>query len=232
MHHDKPTEGTTSENSIHMYTDWMPIVLTPELAAEAGTRIVAESGWEALSLRGVASELSVTPMALYRHVSDSDSLKAAVVQAIIERFIAAKPSGDTRADLADWARSFHQHLTKYPGLSANLLTMWFESPALLERIDDLLVLVHEAGLDGFEEVAVVNAVFMYVLMRCEAERSVRSAGAVRRSLRTASASRPLDRLTTLAKHYTTAEFDAHFEFGLTSLIAGLPLPAPRRKRTR
>jgi hypothetical protein len=115
----------------------------------------------------------------------------------------------------------------YPGLAGHLLTHWFESPALLERIDDLLGVVQASGLDGFEAVATVNAVFTYVLMRCETEQAVRSAGAVRRSLRTAAASRPLSRLNELASHYTTAQFDAHFDFGLDALIAGMPIATPQ-----
>lgn len=211
----------------------MSVGLTPESVIEAGARIVERSGWAALSLRAAASELGVTPMALYRHVGESESLKAAVVESIIGRFGAAERSGDTSSDLADWARRLRSELFRYPGLAGHLLTTWFDSPALLEHIDDLLGVVKDADLDGFEAVAVVNAVFTYVLMRCEAERSVRSAGAVRRALRTAGASRPLDRLNALAEHYTTAQFDAHFEFGLTSLIAGMPLPVTsRRRRTR
>lgn len=169
-------------------------------------------------------------MALYRHVGESESLKAAVVEFIVERCGVVPRTGDTGRDLAEWARGFHRHLTTYPGLAGHLLTTWFESAAMLEQIDDLLGLVQESDLDGFEAVAVVNAVFTYVLMRCEAERSVRSAGAVRRSLRTAGTSRPLDRLNALAEHYATAEFNAHFEFGLTSLIAGMPLPPQSRQR--
>jgi AcrR family transcriptional regulator len=206
-------------------------VLAPELVVEAGVRLVDRDGWAVLSLRAVASELSVTPMALYRHVGDSDSLIAAIAEAIVERAPVVVASGDVATDLGDWARRFHHHLSRYPGVAGHLLTMWFDSPAMLERVNDLLELVGEHGLDGFEAVAVTNAVFIYVLMRCEAERTVRTAGAVSRTLRTAAASRPLDRLNALALHYTTAKFDAHFEFGLKSLISGmLPVRSTEVKR--
>ena len=71
--------------------------------------------------------------------------------------------------------------------------------------------------------AVANAVFTYVLMRAEAERQVRSAGVVKRRLRTSGLSKDLPRLRSLANHYTTAEFDIHFELGLNVLIAGMNL---------
>jgi len=171
--------------------------------------------------------LGVTPMALYRHVPDSAALAATVMDLIVDGCARIGNSGDVAADLADWARRFHGDLSAFPGVAGWLLTHWFESGPMLDRIDELLGVVEDRGLDGFDAVAVTNAVFTYVLMRCEAEREVRSAGAVKRQLRTSKASRPLTRLNALASHYTTARFDAHFEFGLQALIAGMPLPKGR-----
>jgi AcrR family transcriptional regulator len=204
-------------------------MLSPDVVIEAGMRVLEVSGWEGLSLRAVAGELGVTPMALYRHVSESTALKAAVVEAVVDSMNGRARTGDLRVDLSEWARRLRDHLSRYPGVAGHLITNWFESPAILEQIDDMLNRLHRSGVDGFEAVASVNAVFMYALMRCEAERSVRNAGAVRRSLRTAAASRPLDRLNALAAHYTTAQFDAHFEFGLRSLITGMAIPAASGK---
>lgn len=206
--------------------------MTRQSVVEAGARVVEESGWAGLSLRAVATELGVTPMALYRHVGDSEKLKAAIVEEVIEQLAPVATSNQLGEGLADWARQFHDLLSRYPGLAGHLISSWFESSATLGQIEELLARVQASGVDGFDAVAVVNAVFTYVLMRCEAERVVRSAGAVRRTLRTSAASRPLPRLTALAEHYSTAQFDAHFEFGLKSLIAGMALPAPKPRRGR
>jgi AcrR family transcriptional regulator len=206
----------------------MATLLDPTVVTEAGVALVSEHGVRALSLRAVAGSLGVTPMALYRHVSDSEALSEAVMEAIVGRTARIGTSGDAREDLADWARHFHRDLMGFPGVAGWLLTHWFECGPMLERIDELLSCVAEHGLDGFEAVAVTNAVFTYVLMRCEAEREVRSKGVVERQLQVSNASRPLTRLAALAAHYTTAEFDAHFEFGLQALIAGMHLPAGAR----
>jgi AcrR family transcriptional regulator len=203
-------------------------MLDQTIVESAGVSLVGEHGVNALSLRAVAGSLGVTPMALYRHVADSDALSEAVMNAIVRRSARIRNTGDAAVDLADWARRFHDDLMAFPGVAGWLLTHWFECGPMLERIDELLCLVGEHGLDGFEAVAVTNGVFTYVLMRCEAEREVRSKGAVKRQLRMSRASRPLTRLNALAAHYTTAEFDAHFEFGLQALIAGMHLPAGAR----
>jgi AcrR family transcriptional regulator len=48
---------------------------------EAGFRVLARDGVAGLSLRAVAKEAGVTPMAIYRHYSDKDDLVNALVMA-------------------------------------------------------------------------------------------------------------------------------------------------------
>ena len=204
-------------------------MLDSRAVTNAGIRLVAEAGVQALSLRAVAGGLGVTPMALYRHVADSAALTDSVMAAVVDTCAAVTDTGDTSADLRDWAERFHRDLLGAPGTAGWLLTHWFECGPMLERIEALLAVVEHGGLTGFTAVAVTNAVFTYVLMRCEAEREVRSAGAAKRELRMAKARSSLPRLTALADHYTTAEFDAHFQFGLQALIDGMALPGGRSR---
>ena len=197
--------------------------LTTGVVLDAGARLVRRDGWSALSLRGVAAAIGVTPMALYRHVPDSDSLMSGVLDSIVAGAPVAHDTGELEADLTNWARGLHGYLGGFPGVAGRLLTSWFDCVPMLERVEDLLGLVAVHGIDGYQAVAITNAVLTYVLMRGEAERQVRSAGVVRRRLRTASSGRELTRLQSLSRHYTTAQFDSHFEFGLSALIAGMNL---------
>jgi len=194
---------------------------------DAGREVVRQGGWAALSIRSVSARMSVTPMALYRHVTDSDALRSSVLEAIVHDLAEVVETGDVHADLTDWTRRFHADLDRYPGVAAHLLTAWFDCPPMLERIEALLAMLAGHGIDGFEAVACVNALMMYALMRSEAERVVRQAGVVRRTLRTAG-SRPLPHLRALAEHYTTARFDAHFEYGLCALVEGMQLAVATR----
>jgi AcrR family transcriptional regulator len=206
-----------------MYTHAMAAALSSDKVVGEGTRLVAAHGWDALSLRAVAAALGVTPMALYRHVPDGDALRGDVLDAIVAGAPTVPRTGELGAALSDWARKFHAYLLEFPGVAGRLLEAWFECAPMLERVEDLLALAVARGVEGADAVAVTNAVFTYVLMRGEAERQVRSAGAVRRQLRTARASRPLPNLTALAAHYATAQFGVHFEFGLRALVDGMRL---------
>lgn len=180
---------------------------------------MADSSWASLSLRAVAARLSVTPMALYRHVPDSDALTDGVLDEITSGLPEVIDSGDLRGDLRSWARTALDHLRLYPGVAGHLLVGWFEIEPMLRCVDELLALVSRHGFENFEAVAVTNAVFTYVLMRAEAERQVRSAGAATRHLDVSA--REFPHLAPLVAHYTTARFDAHFDFGLDALLAGM-----------
>ena len=160
-------------------------------------------------------------MALYRHVDDGAALTRAVATRIVAGFSVVARTGDGRHDLAEWARAAHTVLREHPGAAGHLLVTWFELPAMLQCTEALLDIVHGDGLREFEAVAAVNALVMYVLMRCEAEQAVRSAGTVKRTLELAAAELPLPHLTALAAHYTTARFDLHFEYGLDVLLNGI-----------
>lgn len=200
--------------------------LTTGVVLDAGVQLVRRDGWPALSLRSVAAAIGVTPMALYRHVPDSDSLLSGVLDSIVGAAPVVETTGRLAVDLTNWARELHRHLGQFPGVAGRLLVSWFDCVPMLERIDDLLALVAGHGIEGYEAVATTNALFTYVLMRGEAERQVQSAGVVRRRLRTAGSTRELTHLQSVSRYYTTAQFDAHFEFGLRALLAGMDLKGP------
>ena len=189
--------------------------------ATSGRRHVADHGWNGLSLRAVADGLGVTPMALYRYVPDATGLKAMVLESIVADVMPNSLVGSLEAELRSWARQVRDVLIRYEGVGSYLLSTWFESPTMLGIIDDLLGLALKTGLDEFEAVATVNAVFMYALMRAHAETVVRTSGTVKRELRVAAAVRPLPHLTALSRHYRTAEFDLHFDYGLNALLDGI-----------
>ncbi len=183
--------------------------------------MVAREGWDRLSVRSVAAVLGVTPMALYRHIPDAAALSAAVVDQIAGGVPAVDTTDDLADDLARWARAARDHLRQFPGTSAHLLTSWFASRAMLAKVEGLLRRVELAGFADAEMVAAVNAVMMYVLMRVEAERTVAAGGAVKRTLNLRGKDPELPLMSRLRRHYSTAQFDVHFEYGLAALLRGI-----------
>jgi len=146
-----------------------------------------------------------------------------LIAAVIDRIVSNVPPVALPAASLDtlrpWALETRAALSPYRGIAHHVLTHWFEMPALLVVIEDLLSAVQCVGLVDFEAVAAANALFMFVLMRVEAEQAVRGAKAARRSLRLPRTGFPLLRAN---RHlYETAQFDAHFAYGLDLIIDGI-----------
>jgi AcrR family transcriptional regulator len=193
--------------------------LSVDVVVDAGVALVQREGLAAVSLRAVAASLGVTPMALYRHVADSESLIAAVIERIVSDLPSVVLPVASLNALRPWATEMRTALSRYPGVANHLLTHWFELPAMLAVIEDLLCAARDVGLGGFEAVAAANALFMFVLMRVEAEHAVQDAKAARRSLRLPRTGFPLLRAN---RHlYEVAQFDAHFAYGLDLIIDGI-----------
>jgi AcrR family transcriptional regulator len=70
------------------------MALSREPIVTAALELVERDGWEALSMRRLAVELDVWPMAIYRHFSDKEDLLAAVAEAAADKV--ASPGSDLR----------------------------------------------------------------------------------------------------------------------------------------
>lgn len=182
----------------------------------AGLAVVARGGWNAVSVRSVAAELGVTPMALYRLAPDADRLRRAVADA------AARPLVRAGTDaLEAWAVAAYRHLTGHPGLAAYVLGCWTELPTWLDVVEALLARAAAGGTTGPGAVARVNAVFAYVLARAQLHDGL-AAAPDRRLAPVAADPGRYPHLAADAGEFAVARTDRHFRYGLAALVAGLP----------
>lgn len=110
-----------------------------ELIVDAAERAVRADGYERMTIRGLAADLGVSPMALYHHVRDKNDLLDEVVDRLLAR--AWKP----RADPTDWrawigeaADKLRRILVTQPAALHVYLTHPVISPAAVERMDALM----------------------------------------------------------------------------------------------
>jgi AcrR family transcriptional regulator len=73
-----------------------------------------ESGLEAVTIRGVADRLGVTPMALYRHVGDKEGLLDGLADVLYSGLRLPEPGDDWWDGLARLARSTRAVLLDHP----------------------------------------------------------------------------------------------------------------------
>jgi AcrR family transcriptional regulator len=73
-----------------------------------------ESGIEAVTIRGVADRLGVTPMALYRHVGDKEGLLDGLADVLYAKLRIPEPTDGWWEGLARLARSTRTLLLQHP----------------------------------------------------------------------------------------------------------------------
>lgn len=121
------------------------------------SRRMLRNGFSAVSycslLRRLATELGVTPMAIYRHVKDKQGLVNAMYEAIVENF-------DLRADLRPgmkWTTQLRRSLMKLIALHDRPVAIAYSgggSPAIWRLYEDGLAILVGAGFSRREAVAV------------------------------------------------------------------------------
>ena len=91
-------------------------------------------GLAALSMRTVASDLGVVPMALYRHVKDKDDLVSAMIDTVVEAY-PAPAQGDWREVLTSRALAAREAIGQHPWLRSAVENATSKSLTVLTYLD-------------------------------------------------------------------------------------------------
>ncbi len=125
-----------------------PPALTRARIVEAGIEIADREGLDAVSMRRVAGELGVAPMALYRHLADKDGLVAHMLDRAYGEWQPPQPvpagwRGRVEAALRGFWERCHRHPWVAPATS---MTRPQAMPGALPFADFLLAALAELGL--------------------------------------------------------------------------------------
>ena len=123
--------------------------ISREQVVETATRIVSEGGSEQMTIRGLAAELGVAPMSLYRHVRDKDDLLDEVVDRLFTDVWQPHVNElHWRAWLAEAADNLRRFLVEQPAALHVYLSHPVVSAAALARMQAMLrVLAQVTGDD-------------------------------------------------------------------------------------
>lgn len=115
--------------------------------ALAAWKLVDRGGLSAFTIRSVAEELGVTPMAIYHHVRDKAALASVMVEvANLERPLSS-PTGDWREDLLLMARSMRETRLAHPVLPQLRRQYRVWTPALLKISERWVSIWQQSGLE-------------------------------------------------------------------------------------
>lgn len=135
--------------------------LTPRRILDAVATTVSTSGVDAVTMRAIATELKVDPMALYRHFQDKDALLAAFVDDV---FADVGPPQRPGIDGAkELARQYFRVLVAHPGLVNITLEYSINSPHQLLMGERMYQGMLDAGYDTETAVMVFSGLLRFVL---------------------------------------------------------------------
>ena len=83
---------------------------------------VARDGFDALTMRAVATQMGASPMALYRYFATKDELIDAMLDRVLGRIELAPPTDDWLADLTAFAAAHRAVLSDHPWAIVPLFT--------------------------------------------------------------------------------------------------------------
>jgi AcrR family transcriptional regulator len=189
-----------------------------------------------LTLRVIAGELGVTPMALYRYFPSKEALVHAVLDGFV-RELAVAAHGTAADDPRAWLRatfgSIRAALVERPGVLPLLADGRHYGGAALEVLDQVLGVLRAAGLDPRSAVETFSALIAYSLGSAALEIASRAsvedldddprerARQLEAGLSALSRNRHRH-LVECAPHLARGALRYPFEAGLERLLAGVP----------
>lgn len=141
--------------------------LTPDRIAEAAVRIADAEGLDAVTMRRLAGELGVAPMAAYRYVSGKDELLELMVDAVHGELAAPAEAAGWREVLRDHALHTRAMMLAHPWLPrAGVVVLTPRQMAAAER---MLAALDGLGPDPDTMMAAFTTVGAYVRGAVETE---------------------------------------------------------------
>jgi AcrR family transcriptional regulator len=187
----------------------------------AALAVIDRDGLSGLSMRGVAKQLGMSTMALYRYVRDREELEGWVLEFVLATVDTEPPSdGPWRERITVMVGRMRRAMSAHPSIVPLTLTHRHNSPGLLRWSETLLGILEEPGLKGEQRVVALRALLSYVIGAIQLEHLGPLAG----EGTVAIAALPLDEFPLMAatgKEARGVDADREFFGGLELLLRGL-----------
>ncbi|MBT2523537.1 TetR/AcrR family transcriptional regulator C-terminal domain-containing protein [Arthrobacter sp. ISL-28] len=122
------------------------IPLSRERVLEAAVSLADEAGIESFSMRRLAQELGVVPMALYKHVANKEELLDGMVEVIVGEIDPPLPGSDWKNAVRLRVLSARQALQRHPWARQALESRTNKTPAVLDYMDSFTGMFLAGGL--------------------------------------------------------------------------------------
>ncbi len=188
---------------------------------------VARDGFDALTMRAVASHMGASPMALYRYFATKDVLVDAMLDRVLGRIELPTPTEDWLADLTAFASAHRTVLAGHPWAIVPLFT--HSNPGINATIigETAFAILERGGITGGKAVATFSGILAlnYGWFAFSAARDLtRASTDPEATLEAALSMLPADRFPltlSVANELANYGSDEHYAVALGQLIRGV-----------
>jgi AcrR family transcriptional regulator len=202
--------------------------LSSELIVRTALELMEAKGTDAFSLRGVAAELGVGPMALYTYFRNKDELYDAVRDHLMGLLPAVPVDAAWPDQVRAVCRSLRLLMLQHPCLAQLLAGRPLSGHETARVAEELLGVLRAAGFDAETAARTHTTLFTYVLgstsweIQMAAERRDPEAWRRLRATMESLSARDFPSVVELAPELArTTGGDEQFDYGLGLLLAGL-----------
>jgi len=200
--------------------------LSREQILAAALRLIDSEGLDALSMRRLAAELGVDPMAIYHHLPGKRALLAGVAElAFGELRLPAEDGGPWQEQVRAFARAYRDLVLAHPNLALHLIRdLDAGGPALLAANESLYAALERAGLPPRQVARAADLIIDYLHGWALAAAPGPERPEAARGLAALLRRHPPERYPTLARIVASLGEDdrpGDIEDGLAVLLAGI-----------
>jgi AcrR family transcriptional regulator len=121
------------------------VPLSAERILQTAVALADEGGVESISMRKIAEELDVVPMALYRHVANKDEMLDGMVDAVVAEIDAPETGIDWKPAMRRRILSARRMLLRHPWAAQVLESRTEPTPAVIGYFDEMIGLFLSGG---------------------------------------------------------------------------------------
>jgi AcrR family transcriptional regulator len=141
--------------------------ITVEAIIQAAFGIVASEGYQALTMRRVATALETGPASLYAHVVNKDDLDELLLGRLYARIDIPEPDpGAWRQQIASVYTQMRDQYSRYPGISQAALAVMPTNLETMRVSEGMLAIVLAGGVDPQTAAWAIDALTLYVNAYC------------------------------------------------------------------
>ncbi|QGN48459.1 TetR/AcrR family transcriptional regulator [Micromonospora sp. WMMD558] len=122
--------------------------LSRDRILHAAVALADEAGIESLSMRNLAQELGVVPMALYKHVANKDELLDGMIDVVVGEIDPLVPDTDWKHTVRRRILSARQALRRHPWAPLAIESRNMATPAILAYLDSMVGTFRAGGFSA------------------------------------------------------------------------------------